>query len=638
MGAFMAKKTGRSVRSATGAHASRSWSRGAPWALFVLIVVAACTAQRTDESDDDPVGSVSSALSVATRYEAEKMPWSGTDGVDGEIRTDPSPTHRYFWENGAAWQDHSFAGGATTITVRGAGDLLAGVGPHVVVSIDGVAIGNGRFDATAFASKAYTFTATAGVHRIKVQYDNDDEEGISDRNLLLGWIEVAETSPSSCWDASYEAENMPWSGVENVDGEVRATPAPKHRYFWDNGYVSQNHPFVAGPARIRIHAQGESYQGVGPHVVVSVGGTDIGSGYVEGSGYVDKVFPFTATAGLKEVRVRYDNDDWSPAGPTEDRNLLLERVDVLCGAAIADAGTDASTDSGGGAPGDAGGGAHDAGGTTDAGGGVADAGSASDSGGGSAACTPADCGDRLPCSTGTCSAGYCVYAAAANGTYCSDGNFCTASDTCVAGQCASGTPVTPTPSSACMIATCDPVFGIVQTPVPSGTSCATDSNACTGSGNATCDGQGSCVPGTAPTVDDGNPCTVDVCDVALGVQHVPAAPGTSCTNSNSCDGEESCNDVGQCLAGPPPVVDDNNPCTADSCDPTTGILHQPIVGGSCGPAISPPVLDANAPLQMASATSFLYSGSLPCRRAWRPARSLLDGLVSCGAVSSIPMA
>jgi hypothetical protein len=96
---------------------------------------------------------------------------------------------------------------------------------------------------------------------------------------------------------------MTWSGVTGTDGEIRTAPAPAHRYFWQDSYVSQSHPFIAQPMRIRVHAAGDLVDGVGPHVVVSVGGADIGTAFVNDATYVDKVFEFTPSAGTQEIRV-----------------------------------------------------------------------------------------------------------------------------------------------------------------------------------------------------------------------------------------------------------------------------------------------------------------------------------------------
>ncbi len=92
-----------------------------------------------------------------------------------------------------------------------------------------------------------------------------------------------------------------------------------------------------------------------------------------------------------------------------------------------------------------------------------------------------------------------------------------------------------------------------HTPVPSGTSCE-DGIVCNGA--ETCDGAGQCQPGTN-----------------LGA-------GTSCADDTVCNGDETCDGLGTCVAGTPPEEDDHNPCTADACDPVTGVSHIPLPDGT----------------------------------------------------------
>ena len=113
-------------------------------------------------------------------------------------------------------------------------------------------------------------------------------------------------------------------------------------------------------------------------------------------------------------------------------------------------------------------------------------------------------------------------------------------------------------------------------PKADGASCA-DGNACNGS--ELCNAAGVCLPGVAPVVDDGNPCTADSCDPASGVAHTPVAAGVSCADGDACNGAEACNAAGTCAAGTPPTVDDSNACTVDACDPAIGVVHQPVATG-----------------------------------------------------------
>lgn len=77
-----------------------------------------------------------------------------------------------------------------------------------------------------------------------------------------------------------------------------------------------------------------------------------------------------------------------------------------------------------------------------------------------------------------------------------------------------------------------------------------------------------------PVVDDNNPCTSDSCDPVLGVRHEPVAAGTSCgASSNVCEGSPVCNPEGQCVAGPALSCDDGNACNGEEqCDAATGCV------------------------------------------------------------------
>src|SRR5439155_1601100 len=78
---------------------------------------------------------------LTSTYECETMTWSGTEGVDGQHITSPAPAHLTMWTNGYVYQPHAFTGGSTTISIRARGDLAAGTGPHIVVTVAGVQFG-----------------------------------------------------------------------------------------------------------------------------------------------------------------------------------------------------------------------------------------------------------------------------------------------------------------------------------------------------------------------------------------------------------------------------------------------------------------------------------------------------------------
>ena len=93
-------------------------------------------------------------------------------------------------------------------------------------------------------------------------------------------------------------------------------------------------------------------------------------------------------------------------------------------------------------------------------------------------CTASDqCHVPGTCDPGT---GGCSNPTASDGTTCSDGNACTRTDVCQAGGCIGANPVTCTASDQCQVAgTCDPRTGGCSNPNASdGTTCS-DGNACT---------------------------------------------------------------------------------------------------------------------------------------------------------------
>lgn len=163
-----------------------------------------------------------------------------------------------------------------------------------------------------------------------------------------------------------------------------------------------------------------------------------------------------------------------------------------------------------------------------------------------------------------------------NGHPCSDGNPCTLNDTCGGGTntCIGGTNaglpctansqcVTPT-GGYCQLPTCQP--GTAK-------SCPNDGNLCTADVCNFFTGQ--C--GTPVTcLDDGNPCTNDVCDPGTGSCGVPnVAP---CTDNDPCTVGDECA-AGACVPGPAMTCpDDGNSCTLDICNPregTCGVLFEP---------------------------------------------------------------
>lgn len=178
------------------------------------------------------------------------------------------------------------------------------------------------------------------------------------------------------------------------------------------------------------------------------------------------------------------------------------------------------------------------------------------------------CDDNDVCTDDLCDYDKCQYSF--NFAPCDDGNPCTGNDKCHAGVC----------SGAVL-----PQAELVETGCVchDDSSCRTldDGDPCNGTLYCSTEGRNAMcavVPGSLPDCDDGNPCSLDLCEPYVGCISTPD-DSLSCSNSDPCDGEETC-DNGECLDGSDLVCDDDDPCTSDSCVPVAGCVHEPD-GGFC---------------------------------------------------------
>ncbi len=197
-----------------------------------------------------------------------------------------------------------------------------------------------------------------------------------------------------------------------------------------------------------------------------------------------------------------------------------------------------------------------------------------------AACLPGpatDCSDGDSCTVDSCaSQSGCSHAPKVGA--CDDGNACTEGDACVlqdgANVCV-GAAKTCHDENTCTIDSCDTQKGCVHTIAPVNTACD-DQNACTN--NDLCDHDGNCV-GTGIPCDDGNPCTVDLCD-AQGVCQFAIGSGGSCEDGDLCTLGDAC-DLGVCQSGEVAVCSDDNPCTTDNCGSATGLCVFSPINANC---------------------------------------------------------
>ncbi|MFN8544789.1 MAG: S8 family serine peptidase [Candidatus Binatia bacterium] len=159
--------------------------------------------------------------------------------------------------------------------------------------------------------------------------------------------------------------------------------------------------------------------------------------------------------------------------------------------------------------------------------------------------TAVSCSDGNACTADTCnSATGCQHANEPDGTACPDTTVCNGAETCQSGTCTAGTPLTCTDGLVCTLDTCDPVAGCQYPPDP---------------------------------CSDGNACTADSCTELTGCQHDNVADGTSCADSDPCNGAETCMS-GTCTAGTPLVCDDDDQCSENTCVQFSGCSYPPIEG------------------------------------------------------------
>lgn len=216
-----------------------------------------------------------------------------------------------------------------------------------------------------------------------------------------------------------------------------------------------------------------------------------------------------------------------------------------------------------------------------------------------------DCDDKTTCTNDSCDAKLGCQHSVQSGVLCSDGDACTSGDKCSAGGTCAGDKIDCDDKNLCTTDSCDPVKGCVS--IPNANPCD-DGNVCT---EGDLCAAGACGAGSLKNCDDGKPCIDDACDPLKGCTYSPSKAGQMCNDSNAktvgdvCDGSGQCigktatacavdadclglevnkcaayvcdAGLGLCKPQPAALMDDNNLCTLEQCDPKTGnTLHVPL--------------------------------------------------------------
>lgn len=216
------------------------------------------------------------------------------------------------------------------------------------------------------------------------------------------------------------------------------------------------------------------------------------------------------------------------------------------------------------------------------------------------------CDDQNPCTADVCDPKKGCGYPFKDGQPCDDGSACSQKDLCAQGKCVGNAPLNCNDGNPCTDDACDIAKACTHT---NNSAVCVDGDACTA--DDTC-AQGKCVSGAAPNCDDGNACTLDICDKGAGCYHLalqsPCCLGqtsicddqnpcttddcdpktTKCGHSDNtavCDDGSACTSTdtckkGTCL-GSAKTCDDKNPCTVDQCDPKKGCVFAPAGTAAC---------------------------------------------------------
>lgn len=165
------------------------------------------------------------------------------------------------------------------------------------------------------------------------------------------------------------------------------------------------------------------------------------------------------------------------------------------------------------------------------------------------------CEDGNPCTENTCVADVgCDFPPAFDGETCDDGSACTEGDICDGGTCG-GATISCEDGNPCTDDLCEEGLGCTNT---DNTAECEDGDACT-TGDICA--EGTCVSGGPTNCEDGNECTIDICDEFAGCVRIP--------------------NLNPCCTGTVSICDDGDPCTTDICNPEDGSCSEAFNAAAC---------------------------------------------------------
>ncbi|MGB0589573.1 MAG: hypothetical protein ACPGU1_07845 [Myxococcota bacterium] len=188
--------------------------------------------------------------------------------------------------------------------------------------------------------------------------------------------------------------------------------------------------------------------------------------------------------------------------------------------------------------------------------------------------TNEDCHELLaplaPCEQGVCDvdSGTCRREGKETGDGCEDGNVCTTNDTCFGGTCLGGAPLDCDDGEQCTDDSCDATLGCASA-VRDGI--CDDGDACTV--DEVCE-EGTCQSGVPADCGDDNPCTIDGCELTTGCTWTVRL-GEACDDGDACTTGDVCQMSSLCVPSGALACDDDNACTDDACDTFNGCINTP---------------------------------------------------------------
>jgi hypothetical protein len=190
------------------------------------------------------------------------------------------------------------------------------------------------------------------------------------------------------------------------------------------------------------------------------------------------------------------------------------------------------------------------------------------------------CDDGSACTDDLCKpTGECTFTPR-TGACDADGSACTANDTCVEGKCKAGPVLVCDDGNPCTDDVCDLAIGCTVT--DNVAPCDADGDGCTV--GDVCQG-GTCQAGALKACESGESCITGSCDKATGnCKFVLRPDGYACDDGSPCTADDSCaatDTVTSVCNGINVSCDDLNTCTSDSCDPASGCKHANIDGTVC---------------------------------------------------------